>query len=64
MLWSQLRRPLRKRALERPYVRPMDFTGRPMSGMVYVEPSGLQGAAVRRWVGKSLAFVESLPPKG
>ncbi len=53
-----------EKALERPYVRPMDFTGRPMSGMVYVEPNGLQGAALRRWVGKSVAFVESLPPKG
>jgi len=51
-------------ALERPQVRPMDFTGRPMSGMVYVGPSGLQGAALRRWVGKSVAFVETLPPKG
>ena len=51
-------------ALERPHVRPMDFTGRPMSGMVYVGPDGLQGAALRRWVGKSVAFVENLPPKG
>ena len=47
-----------------PHVRPMDFTGRPMSGMVFVGPSGLQGAALRRWVGKSVAFVDGLPPKG
>ena len=51
-------------AFERPHVRPMDFTGRPMSGMVFVEPNGLHGAALRRWVAKSVAFVETLPPKG
>ena len=51
-------------ALERPHVRPMDFTGRPMTSMVYVGPDGLQGAALRRWVGQSVAFVETLPPKG
>ncbi len=52
------------KALERPNVRPMDFTGRPMTGMVYVGPGGLRGAALRRWVGTSVAFVETLPPKG
>ena len=52
------------KALERPHVRPMDFTGRPMSGMVYVARDGLKGAALRRWVGRSVVFVESLPPKG
>ena len=51
-------------ALERPLVRPMDFTGRPLSGMVYVGPDGLQGAALRRWVGTSVAFGETCPPKG
>jgi TfoX/Sxy family transcriptional regulator of competence genes len=34
------------RALERPHVRPMDFTGRPMTGMVFVEPAGLAGLAL------------------
>ena len=34
-------------ALDRPHVRPMDFTGRPMKGMVFVEPGGLHGAALR-----------------
>ena len=51
-----------EKALERPHVRPMDFTGKPMSGMVYVGPDGLQGAALRRWVAKSVALVETLPP--
>jgi hypothetical protein len=32
--------------LGRPHVRPMDFTGRPMKGMVFVEPGGLHGPAL------------------
>ncbi len=50
-------------ALERDHVRPMDFTGRPMTGMVYVAPAGLRGAALRPWVGRAVAFARSLPPK-
>ena len=50
-------------ALERPHVRPMDFTGRPMTGMVYVEPAGIRGVALRNWVGKAVAHARSLPPK-
>ena len=34
--------------LGRPHVRPMVFTGRPMKGMVFVEPGGLQDAALRQ----------------
>ncbi len=52
------------RALERPHVRPMDFTGRPMAGMVFVAAAGLRGAALRRWVDRAAAFVRTLPPKG
>ena len=29
-------------ALEKPHVRPMDFTGRPMKGFVYVSADGLK----------------------
>jgi TfoX/Sxy family transcriptional regulator of competence genes len=50
-------------ALDRPHTRPMDFTGRPMTGMVFVEPEGLRGAALGRWVGQAVAFCRSLPPK-
>ena len=31
--------------LKKPHVRPMDFTGRPMKGFVYVEPGGSKSAA-------------------
>ena len=51
------------RALKRPHVRPMDFTGRPMKGMVFVEPGGLHGAGLREWVDAAAAFARELPPK-
>lgn len=51
-------------ALDEPYVRPMDFTGRPMRGLVFIDPPGLKTAdALQNWVDRTLAFVESLPPK-
>jgi len=50
-------------ALDRPHVRPMDFTGRPMSTMVLVEPAGLRGAALGTWVGEAVAYARALPPK-
>jgi TfoX/Sxy family transcriptional regulator of competence genes len=50
-------------AVRRPNVRPMDFTGRPMTGMVYVEPAGLRGVALRNWVERATAYTRSLPPK-
>ena len=53
-----------ERALERPHVRPMDFTGKPLTGMVYVSPEGLKGAALRRCIGEATDFVAGLPPKG
>ncbi|MDH4102564.1 MAG: TfoX/Sxy family protein [Thermoleophilia bacterium] len=49
--------------LERAHVRPMDFTGRPMTGMVYVDSAGLRGVALRNWVEKAVAHARSLPPK-
>jgi TfoX/Sxy family transcriptional regulator of competence genes len=51
-------------ALEQPHVRPMDFTGRPLASMVFVDPEGLAGEALSGWVGHAVAFVETLPPKG
>jgi TfoX/Sxy family transcriptional regulator of competence genes len=44
--------------------RPIDFTGRPMRGFVYVGPEGLGSEpALRRWVDRGAAFAASLPPK-
>lgn len=51
-------------ALKQPHARPMDFTGKPMKGMVYVGTKGVaQDAALRAWVARGLKFVESLPAK-
>lgn len=50
-------------ALTRPHVRAMDFTRRPMTSMVYVEPAGLSGIALQRWVEKAATFAHGLPPK-
>ena len=46
-----------------PRVRQMDFTGRPMTGMVYVERDGLGDSELRTWVEQAVAFARSLPPK-
>ncbi len=54
---------LAEQALERTHVHAMDFTGRPMSGMVYVAPEGVRGRALRTWVEKAAGFARTLPPK-
>jgi hypothetical protein len=50
-------------ALDAPYVQPMDFTGRPMKGMVFVEAGGLHGEALGDWVREAAEFARGLPPK-
>jgi hypothetical protein len=38
-------------ALRKRHVRPMDFTGKPLTGFVYVSPSGIRTAvSLRRWL--------------
>lgn len=51
-------------ALKNAHVRPMDFTGRPMKGYVFVAPAGVTTESVlRRRVQSALDFVGTLPPK-
>jgi hypothetical protein len=50
-------------ALRKPHVRPMDFTGRTISTMVFIEPQGFRGAALRRWVDLAAAHARTLAPK-
>src|SRR3977135_934193 len=39
------------------HVRPMDFTGRPMRGMVYVEPAATRtSGALRSWLDRGIAY--------
>lgn len=51
-------------ALAEAHVRPMDFTGRPMNGYVFVGAKGTRSQdAIRKWVGLGTAFVATLPRK-
>ena len=51
-------------ALARPHVRAMDFTGRPLKGLVYVASGGVRSeAALRQWIARGVEFVDSLPAK-
>jgi hypothetical protein len=51
-------------ALAEPHVRPMTFTGRPLAGMVYVDPPGYRTArALARWVERGVEFVTAKPER-
>ena len=51
-------------ALARPHARPMDFTGRPMKGMVYVGTEGIKGeSALAEWVERGASHASSLKLK-
>lgn len=45
--------------MRRPYVRPMDFTGKPLRGLVYVSPPGFRTlAALRGWLSRGERVAE------
>jgi TfoX/Sxy family transcriptional regulator of competence genes len=47
------------RALARPHVRPMDLTGRPLRGFVFVSPPACRTAAsLNKWIAGGLRFVQ------
>jgi len=49
-------------ALAAPHARPMDFTGRPMKGFVYVGPAGWKSpAALGKWVSWAVEFAAEAP---
>jgi TfoX/Sxy family transcriptional regulator of competence genes len=49
-------------ALAQPHVRPMDFTGRPAKGMVYVASAGVStDAELARWVDRAVQTVTRAP---
>jgi hypothetical protein len=51
-------------ALAQPHARPMDFTGRPMNGFVFVDPPGYaDDESLAAWVDRGVRFVRSLPAK-
>lgn len=48
-------------ALAEPHVKPMDFTGRPLRGYVYVEDEGIASdAALARWALRGAVFARSI----
>ena len=50
-------------ALALPHGRPMDFTGKPMEGFVYVGPGGWQkDATLSKCIEMGLDYVSLLPP--
>jgi TfoX/Sxy family transcriptional regulator of competence genes len=53
-----------ERALAEPHTRPMDFTGKPMKNMVYVDPEGTASdEELAAWVEAGADYASSLPPK-
>jgi len=50
--------------LDQPYVREMDFTGRPMKGYVYIDSPGLaEDRDLGAWVLWCAGYVAALPDK-
>lgn len=50
--------------LKERHVRPMDFTGMPIKGFVYVAPAGCRDdASLKRWLDRGVRFAASLPAK-
>jgi len=51
-------------ALAQPHAREMDFTGRPMTGMIMVATGGLASdESLGQWIRQGVTFVSSLPSK-
>lgn len=56
--------PLYDKALQERHVRPMDFTGRPLRGFVYVGPGATRTAAqLGKWIARGADYALSLPQK-
>lgn len=50
--------------LAQPHARPMDFTGRPIRGFVFVGPGGYRtDRMLRQWLERAAEFASSLPKK-
>jgi hypothetical protein len=51
------------KALARPGAKPMDITGRVMTGFVGVDPARCDARALKRWIAMAEAYVGELPAK-
>ena len=53
-----------EKLLKLKYASPMDFTGKPMKGLLYVSSEGVKTkAALDKWVNRCLDCVSGLPKK-
>lgn len=53
------------RALEKPFTRIFDITGRPMKGWIMIDPEGVvTDDDLEGWVMQGVEFASSLPAKG
>lgn len=50
-------------ALSRPGARPMDITGKPMRGFVWVDADEAKGVNLEAWIDLAARHVGGLPPK-
>ncbi len=51
-------------ALSQPGARPMDITGKPMAGFVFVDPTQCDPSALKAWIDLAVNYVGKLPQKG
>lgn len=50
-------------ALQEPHTKLMDFTGKPMKSMIYVEPAGFASDTdLQAWMQQAIDFALTLPP--
>lgn len=53
-----------EKSLRYPGVKRFDVTGKPMKGMIWVEPEVWRSSSqLKNWIDKGLTYVRSLPPK-
>ncbi len=52
------------KALPERHIREMDFTGTPLSTMVYLRPAGYRkDEDLKRWLKRAINYAKTLPPK-
>jgi TfoX N-terminal domain len=54
---------LEAKALSQPGAKPMDITGRPMRGFIWVDAKTAKGKTLEDWIACAAQFVGTLPPK-
>ena len=53
-----------ERLADHAHVRPMDFTGKPMRGYLFVDPEGIESPkALKSWLARCVEHVEAMPAK-